>query len=183
MHDACLDITVFYRIYAPEVTVAIDTRLQDGSQATLLNSLKSWSIEEKELQKAGKSFPLRPDFGTDGREIKLRSNYFPVVVPDIPILEYNVSVASARPKKITTRVKRRVFQLAERSSQWVQYGLKGNVAHDHVARVLSAKELPDPTTIEVDFYEEDEEGPSANAEKYTVTITKSRTLHLQDLVK
>ena len=147
-----------------------------------MNSLKSWSVEEKDSLKAGTSLPLRPDFGTDGREIKLRSNHFPVVVPDVPISEYSVSISSAKPKKITTRVKRRVFQLAEQSPQWVQCGLKGSVAHDHIARVLSAKELPDPTTIEVDYYEEDE-GPSANAEKYTVTITKSRNLHLQDLVK
>lgn len=148
-----------------------------------MDSLKSWSVEEKELQKAGTLLPLRPDFGTDGREIKLRSNYFPVVVPDAPIFEYSVLISPAKPKKIATRVKRRVFQLAEQSPQWVQCGLKGRVAHDHIARVLSAKELLDPTTIEVDYYEEDEEGPSANAEKYTVTLTKSRNLHLQDLVK
>lgn len=145
--------------------------------------MKLLSVQEKELQKAGKSFPLRPDFGTEGRVTKLRSNYFPVILPDASIFEYDVSISSSKPKKILARVKRRIFQLAEQSPEWVQYGLKGNVAHDRIAKVLSAKELPNPTTIEVNYYEEDEEGPAAKAEQYTVTMTKTRDLHLQDIVK
>ncbi len=176
-------LEILCRIYKPAANIQIDSRLQDASQKKLLDSLKLSSAQEKELQKAGKAFPLRPDFGTDGRNIKLRSNYFPVILPDASIFEYEASISSSKSKKILARVKRRVFQLAEQSPEWVQYGLKGNVAHDRVAKVLSAKELPNPTTIEVNYYEEHEEGPAANAEQYTVTITKTRDLHLQDIVK
>jgi len=39
------------------------------------------------------------------------------------------------------------------------------VAQDRVAKVLSAKELPNPPTIEVNYYEGDEEAPVANAKR------------------
>ncbi|KAK2460802.1 hypothetical protein APHAL10511_007272 [Amanita phalloides] len=165
-------------IYAARTTAKVDPRLEDNSQDELVKAMKSWSLDEKKRE----LLPLRPGFGEKGRNIHLRSNYFPVVIPDAPIFEYDVSISSAKSNKIGARVKRRVFKLAEESAQWSQHGLKDNVAHDHIAKVLAAKELPNSTSIEVEYYDEEENGPPPNTEKYTVTLEKTRALQLQDLV-
>ena len=39
--------------------------------------------------------PTRPDFGTAGKAIKLRTNFFPVRVPKGPLYEYDVTISPA----------------------------------------------------------------------------------------
>jgi eukaryotic translation initiation factor 2C len=68
------------------------------------------------------------------------------------------------------RVKRRIFQLAEQSSDWERFGLKNNVAHDHSAKLVSSKVLPQPLSIRIPFYDEDEQ-PKAGGKEYTLTIS------------
>ena len=81
------------------------------------------------------------------------------------------------------RVKRRIFQLAELSSDWATKGLQGNVAHDHSSKLISAKKLGTPLTIEVPFFDEDEDGPKPNCLKYTLTIRYVRDIDTQGLLK
>ena len=68
------------------------------------------------------------------------------------------------------RVKRRIFQLAEQSSDWANFGLRGIVAHDYSSKLIASKELPQPLVIKVQFYDEDEAGWKAGGKEYTLTI-------------
>ncbi|KAJ4481136.1 argonaute-like protein [Lentinula aciculospora] len=147
----------------PNASSNIDLRLSANSQQALIRSFKTLSIKPNDL-------PLRPDFGTSGTAIKLRANFYPVKVPKGPLYEYNVTISPAAgtaPK----RVKRRIFQLAEQTTDWIRQGLAGSVAHDYSSKLIAAMKLPDPLTIRVAFYEEGEPGPPAQGGKvYTLDI-------------
>src|SRR5712671_3443273 len=94
-----------------------------------------------------------------GKQIKLRTNFFPVRVPKGPLHEYDVSIS---PKEVSNRrVKRRIFQLAENTQDWISNGLKGRVAHDSSAKLIAAHVLPQPLTIPVPYFEDDEDRSSA----------------------
>jgi eukaryotic translation initiation factor 2C len=125
--------------------------------------------------------PLRPGFGTVGKAIKLRTNFFPIKVPKGPLFEYEVSI-SPDPKTMR-RVKRRIFQLAETSSDWAKFGLRGNVAHDHSTKLIAAKLLPQPLSIRVPFFEEDETAPKPGGKEYVLTIEFARNIDTSALVK
>ena len=125
----------------------IDARLTDNSEDTLVASLKSLTLRDTDL-------PTRPGFGTSGAPVKLRTNFFPVKVPKGPLHEYDVQIAPAVAVK---RVKRRIFQLAELTPEWTSQGLKGNVAHDHSAKMIAAKALIQPLVIKVPFTDDDEQ--------------------------
>ncbi|KAI0050290.1 argonaute-like protein [Auriscalpium vulgare] len=150
-------------VFAPGGPANIDARL-DASQDQLVASFKSLTLQHDDL-------PLRPNFGTVGTAIKLRTNFFPVRLPKGPLHEYDVSISPAQGTKIR-RVKRRIFQLAEQAPDWVEKGLRGNVAHDHSAKLIAAKVLVQPLTIRVPFYDEDEDGPRTDGKgkEYTLTI-------------
>lgn len=155
--------------------VDIDARLKDNSQDALVQSLKSLTIKPNEL-------PLRPNFGTVGTPIKLRANFFPVKVPKGPFYEYEVSISPVAGTAIR-RVKRRIFQLAEQSPQWTASGLRNNVAHDHSSKLIAAKKLPQPLSIAVPFYDEDEQGPRQGGKQYTLTIEYQRDIEFQSLTQ
>ena len=114
--------------------------------------------------------PLRPGFGTAGTAIKLRSNYFPVLFnPNRSFFEYNVIIHPIAGTAIR-RVKRRIFQLAEQSPDWANFGLRGIVAHDYSSKLIASKELPQPLVIKVQFFDEDESGWKAGGKEYTLTV-------------
>jgi hypothetical protein len=155
-------------------------------------ALSGLRLEPEEL-------PLRPGFGTSGTPIKLRTNFFPVKVPKGPLHEYDVQI---EPGVSIKRVKRRIFQLAELTPDWTSKGLKGNVAHDHSAKIIAAKPLPQPLVIKVTFTEdeEDSEIPSRSAQstkggkkggpkkpkqpkEYTLTIKFVQELETQSLTR
>ncbi|EKM56707.1 uncharacterized protein PHACADRAFT_141577 [Phanerochaete carnosa HHB-10118-sp] len=134
--------------------------------------------------------PVRPGFGSAGTPIKLRTNFFPVKVPKGPLHEYDVKIT---PEIAVKRVKRRIFQLAEQTPAWEGAGLKGNVTHDHSAKLIAAKALPQPLEIVVPFTEDEEaeistkpkggkkDGKSEKKE-YTLTIKFTQELETQSLV-
>jgi hypothetical protein len=127
---------------------------------------------------------LRPDFGKEGRGIKLRANFFPVKVPKGPLYEYDVSISPTAGTAIR-RVKRRIFQLAEQTPDWASAGLRGVVAHDHSSKLISAKQLrvSPPLSIRVPFYDEDEQGPQPGGKEYTLTIEFIQSIDTSGLVK
>lgn len=122
--------------------------------------------------------PSKPGFGTAGKQINLRSNFFAVSVGKGVVHEYDVAIT---PATAIRRVKRRIFQLAEESPEWASYGLKGTVAHDHSAKLIAAKPLPQPLSIRVQFYDEDENGPTARSKEYTLSITYIQEIDLEGL--
>ncbi|KAI0057312.1 argonaute-like protein [Artomyces pyxidatus] len=150
-------------VFALGVPATVDARL-DTSQDQLIASLKSLTLRSDEI-------PTRPDFGTAGTPIKLRTNFFPVRIPKGPLYEYDVAITPAQGTAIR-RVKRRIFQLAEQSQEWAENGLRGTVAHDHSSKIIAAKTLPQPLTIRVPFYDEDQDGPRTDGKgkEYTLTI-------------
>ncbi|KAJ7481492.1 argonaute-like protein [Mycena latifolia] len=155
---------------------AIDARIQDNSDKRLVASFRSISVGDTDL-------PSRPDFGTAGHEIKLRANFFPMKFSAGLLYEYDVAI-SPTAGTAARRVKKRIFQLAEASPQWTAAGLKGRVAHDHAAKLVSAARLPQPLAIRVPFYDEDEQPPARSSKaykEYTLTITFTQPLDFQAL--
>ncbi|KAH9027442.1 argonaute-like protein [Lactarius hengduanensis] len=149
-------------IFAEGQPAVVDSRLANSAEDRLIISFKSLSLRQDAM-------PPRPDYGTKGKQIKLRTNFFPVRVPKGPLHEYDVScspqAASSR------RVKRRIFQLAETSEDWISNGLKGCVAHDFSAKLIAAKMLPQPLTVTVLYFEEDDDsGNDRGKKEYTLTI-------------
>jgi hypothetical protein len=111
--------------------------------------------------------PPRPDFGTEGMEIKvcadlswtssqkltlcahqLRANFFAVKLraPEQPLKFYEAEIAPAA-GTAPRRVKRRIWHLAEETPAWTQHGLKGQVAHDHAAKLVSVSALYDALLV------------------------------------
>ncbi|ESK90163.1 argonaute-like protein [Moniliophthora roreri MCA 2997] len=137
----------------------LDARLTDKSEDALVASLKTMRLKGDEI-------PLRPDFGSKGQQITLRTNFFPVRVPKGPLYEYDISITPVA-GTANRRVKRRIFQLAEQTNDWAAAGLRGIVAHDHSAKLVAAKQLKQPLTIRVPYSDEGE-GPSGK--EYTLAI-------------
>ncbi|TFY75054.1 hypothetical protein EWM64_g8956, partial [Hericium alpestre] len=161
-------------VFAPNEPATIDTRL-DRTQDDLVVALGRMSLTTNQI-------PSRPDFGTVGTPIKLRTNFFPVKVPKGPLHEYDVTIAPAA-GSAARRVKRRIFQLAEATPEWAQAGMRGAVAHDHGAKLIAARQLPQPLTILVHYSEEDEEGPVAQGrgKDYTLTIKYTQPIDTGNL--
>jgi hypothetical protein len=127
---------------------------------------------------SGPERPPRPGYGTLGAPIKLRANFHAVRVPKNAV--YYAYVVDIQGHRSNIReVRSRIFQLLEESPQCRQY--KPHIAHDRSQRLISAKELPQPLTVQIQFYEEGESGPGSNATTYQVTIQFERTLDMKDV--
>jgi hypothetical protein len=148
--------------------------LSGNSDGALVASLQSLVVRDNDM-------PPRPDFGTSGAAVKLRTNFFPVKVPKGPLYEYDVAITPVAGTAIR-RVKRRIFQLAEQSSDWARAGLRGVVAHDHSAKLIAAKKLPQPLAITVPFYEEDQT-PQEGGKEYTLKIQYTQDIETASLLK
>jgi hypothetical protein len=184
-------------VFNANVPATIDARIQDNSDVALVASFKNVEEDDDDL-------PLRPGFGTVGRPIKLRANFFPVKIPAGSLYEYDVAI-SPTAGTASRRVKKRIFQLAEASREWATRGLKGTlfskfhvcrpesifnsqgkVAHDHSAKLIAATRLPQPLAITISFYDEDEAPPAPNSKaykEYTLAITYTGPLDTQALSK
>ncbi|KAF7968003.1 hypothetical protein HWV62_32204 [Athelia sp. TMB] len=171
---ANIRISVFNPPGAPPPV--IDARLQNTAQNDLIQSFKSLTIHAGDL-------PNRPDFGTAGTQVTLRTNFFPVKVPKGPLSEYDVGIM---PKAGTAikRMKRRIWQLAEQTADWQAAGMKGWVAHDHSAKLIAGKKLPQPLVIRVPFYEEEQDGPKKDGtgKEYILTIKYIQDIETLSLV-
>lgn len=152
----------------------VDTRIKDGSDMAVVANLNGQQAGstggDSELD--SDRLPLRPDFGTQGREISLRANYFPVEVQG-SIYRYSAVIALSGNKKqqLSRRVRHRVFQLAEQAADWEQAGMPGRVAHDSAEKLVSSFLLPQPLTIHGAYYGEEEGGPSKGGSEYTLMLT------------
>lgn len=73
-------------IFAQGQPANIDSRLADDSEEKLVACLRSLPLTDTDL-------PTRPGHGTMGQPIKLRTNFFPVEVPEEPIYEYVVLIS------------------------------------------------------------------------------------------
>ncbi|TCD61374.1 hypothetical protein EIP91_008543 [Steccherinum ochraceum] len=173
------------RVFAEGQPAAVDARLTDNSQEQIVNALRGLRLADTDL-------PTRPDFGTAGRAIKLRTNFFPVKLPKGPLYEYDVTII---PSVTIKRVKRRIFQLAENTADWNNAGMTRRVAHDHASKLIAARQLPQPLEIKVPYTDEDEgaqgqpqqakggkKGGGRQVKEYVLTIVFARELETQSLI-
>ncbi|KAF7293020.1 Argonaute-like protein [Mycena indigotica] len=152
----------------------IDARVANDSDKQLVASRAGITVAPNDL-------PLRPDFGTAGRAIKLRANFFPVRLPSGPLYEYDVAITPVAGTAVR-RVKKRIFQLAEQSQQWAP--LTNRVVHDSSAKIIAVNQLPQPLQIRVPYYDADETPPAPTDKKYkeyTLKITFTQSLDMQAL--
>ncbi|KAI0321511.1 argonaute-like protein [Amylostereum chailletii] len=153
----------------------LDARLTDSSQDQLVASLKALTLRHDDL-------PTRPDYGTAGVQIKLRANFFPVRVPKAPLHEYDVSITPSTNTAVK-RVRRRIFELAERTPEWASKGLRGNVAHDWAAKLIAAKPLEQPLTIKILLTDDDDEVVTDDTKEYILTIKYIQPIETGNLLK
>jgi hypothetical protein len=123
--------------------------------------------------------PPRPDFGKLGTSFKLRTNFFPVKIPKRILYEYDIAIV---PSTTVKRVRRRIFQIAEGTPDWVTHGLRGNVAHDHSAKAVAANKLPQPLVIKIVFSDEDQP-EEKKPKEFTLTFTYTKDLDTSTLLE
>lgn len=153
----------------PDRLSTVDARIKDNSDMAVVAHLDRSDAGAGSGADAN-GLPLRPDFGTQGRDILLRANYFPVRVQG---RIYRYSAAITLPdKKLSRPVKHRVFELAEQSVDWQQAGMTGHVAHDNAEKLVASILLPQPLTIRGIYYDEREDGPpSEGGIEYSLALT------------
>ncbi|KAG0692978.1 ribonuclease H-like domain-containing protein [Suillus ampliporus] len=124
--------------------------------------------------------PHRPGYGTLGREITVRANFFATKLPKGPIYDYHVEIT---PSTDIKRIRARLFLLLEQSNQQGWKEFVPFIAHDRSERIVSAKKLPQPLDVQIQFYDEGEAGPNARSKTYTFAITHTADLDIAQLTK
>ena len=152
----------------------VDARIRDDSDKAVVANLSAGGTATSAAADADprQGLPLRPNFGTQGRQIALRANYFPVTVQG-QIFQYSAEIVLPRGqnKNISRRVKQRVFRLAEACEDWAQAGLLGRVAHDSAEKLVASFLLPQPLTIRGAYYDEGDDAPAKGGSEYALTLT------------
>lgn len=149
----------------------VDARIKDDSDKAAVAKLHR-SDTGTGADTGAQGLPSRPDFGTEGRAISLRANYFPVDVRG-KIFRYSAEIVlsdQTNSKKLSRRVKQRVFRLAEQTADW-QAGMLGHVAHDSAEKLVASIQLPQPLIIRGTYYEEEDDIPPEVATEYALTLT------------
>jgi len=127
------------------------------------------------------NLPLRPGYGANGKQIALRTNFFPVTIPKGPFYEYHINIA---PSISSKHMKRRIIQLAEDTLLW-QSNLEGYVVHDHSSKLVACQRLSETLTITVPLYPEENKRPPAPGSppvpEYALTFDFVRDLETDSL--
>ncbi|KAI0313106.1 Piwi-domain-containing protein [Amylostereum chailletii] len=156
------DVPIIYNP-APGQPLTVDARIAKAGD--LIRKLKE--------KKSGPEHPVRPGYGTAGKAVVLRANFFPINVTKDKYYEYSVEI-SPEPKSQKSRVKRRILDLFQQTKEASQYS--SSIVHDGSQRLISARKLPQPLGGSVSFYEEGDKGPSNGADVYTVTVKFTKEL-------
>ncbi|KAL8813818.1 MAG: hypothetical protein Q9223_006918 [Gallowayella weberi] len=143
-------------------------------------SLSGLSLEEFTL-------PARPSYGTQGRPIVLRTNYFRMLHNhNAKIYRYQLDITPKLVDEKTGRAQRRktrrLIELVIRSTPPLQ---GSGIATDYSKLLFSAKKLDlenGSRTLEQTYYEPEEQGPGPKAKTYSVKITEDRSISVQQLV-
>ncbi|KAI0773186.1 Piwi-domain-containing protein [Trametes elegans] len=121
--------------------------------------------------------PLRPGWGKLGRASQLRTNFFAVRAPkDAVVYEYEIAFSPSAQAKGDRRG--RILELVERSPAMAN--LKQYIAHDRSQRLVSARQLPQPLSVPIQYLEEDQDN-NPNPLKFTVDIKFQRELRMSTL--
>jgi hypothetical protein len=157
-------------IFQANVPARIDSRITASDE--LVNAFKRVAVVD--------SRPLRPGYGTLGRPITLRANFFAVRVPKTPIFDYSIDIKPKADVK-SQSMRNRIFQLLDESQLLAPY--RGYYAHDKSARLVSARPLVQPLNIQISYSEEGEPTSRPNAKVFNVEINFIRQLDMSELTK
>ncbi|OCH91567.1 Piwi-domain-containing protein [Obba rivulosa] len=124
--------------------------------------------------------PVRPGYGTLGSPVELRTNFFPIEIPESRVIyDYEVSI---EPKdKAGAERRKRIFQLLESHQDYLPY--VGHIAHDSSQRLVSAEELPKNLSVQIQYYEEAEGAPRAEGLQFTVVLKLKGRLNTHMITK
>ncbi|KAH6903111.1 ribonuclease H-like domain-containing protein [Coprinopsis sp. MPI-PUGE-AT-0042] len=101
------------------------------------------NLSQLRLDPLGPELPVRPNYGTLGKQINVRANFFPIKVPKIPLYEYDVAIT---PKA------------------------KEQSGHDSSAKLISSVQLEQPLAINILYYDEDEDPPTTGGKVYVMEL-------------
>lgn len=135
-------------------------------------------IQRLRTSYSGPERPARPGYGTAGRVVALRANFFALENLPETIYEYVVQI-TPEPKSQKPRVKRRVLALFEQLPDLRPF--VNDIAHDGAQRLVASKPLPEPLRDTVVFYEEGDARPPRDADKYTVEVSFFKELSTEPL--
>ena len=128
----------------------------------------------KDFKVTSPTRPLRPDHGTVGTEIKLRTNFFAVkLLQKQPIYSYVVNIT---PQPGFNRLKTHIFQLLEQNPAIAQHITC--IAHDGRQTLISATKLPQPLNVIVPVY-----GGNQPARDYFISIMLVREFDPNELTR
>lgn len=122
--------------------------------------------------------PQRPGFGTRGREVRLWTNYFNMMVKeDLLLYRYSIQISgeqTAGGKKL-----KRVVQLLLQEHLG-RYG--HGIATDFRSNILSKTELELEEEYAVIYKAEDEDSPAANAKTYKIRLQPTGAFTVSELM-
>ncbi|KAI1174313.1 Piwi-domain-containing protein [Nemania sp. FL0916] len=127
------------------------------------------------------TFPLRPDYGTKGRELTLWTNYFALTPStQLVLYRYDLSVKPEAKSRKLTQIIRLLLQSSELQPA------KEDVVTDFRSTLVSRAKLgEDDQTILIKYRREgeDEDDPSDKATEYEVRLLYTNTLPVAELVQ
>ena len=154
------------------------TRLEDAvitqQQGTSLGSLSlSDSI----------TLPRRPGYGTSGRKIVLRANYFQLLPR--PEQQWHRYFVDLQPDETAKRKRRRIFTLLLNSDRFAADSASMATDYGHI--IVSAKKLElgdgNRATVPIVYFDADQAGPGPSPKTYTAKIQLTGVLAVADLLQ
>lgn len=157
-------------IFAGGTATSPDPRHSDTALNSLITSLRNIQLSPEA--------PTRPGWGTAGRPITLRANFFALRVPK-KFLVYDYEVSITPGNDLRGPRKARIFELLEGSPQCAPH--MGFIAHDSSQRLVSTRQLPQPLTITIAYTEAGQTQPTNNPLSFVVKVNFVRILNMDDM--
>lgn len=166
--------------HGPGVTAQQDIQVQKIENETeRASQVKSTPGTKKPAIDA--RLPVRPGYGTQGRQVLLWANYFELVAPpDLLLFRYNVEILpdDAGRKPTGKRAKRIVELLLEEHFS----AHLASIATDYKSNLVCRFELPiDEEPYSVRYRSEEEDEPAPNAKTYQLRLQDTGTLTVSEL--
>ena len=191
VHGAFTD---HYLVLSPPGGETAPSQAVHAKEDAVVASNKGLSLDTLSL--ADFTLPLRPGYGTNGRVIHLRTNYFAMVIdPKKSIYKYTVAIKAERKKRKDDgmeqeepkqgRKQRQAFAVLFEEPEF--RNLQPGLATDYANTILTSTPLKlGPTKSKVfNFVYRDVEDRVAppNATRYSFTITEAGTVPTQELLR
>lgn len=141
----------------------------------------AFPVSPKPIQSSDIQFPVRPGFGTRGREIVLWTNYFELTgYGDLVLHRYSIAISADRNGKTPEgkKLKRTIQILLE--DHLDQY--HPNIVSDYGSTILSKQELNVPDHYNVGYRDEEEETPPQDTVVYQIKLQHTGVLSTSELL-